>query len=40
MTELFFDLNFDPRIGSPDADPQESMRVATEVMDAFSPGRG
>jgi probable F420-dependent oxidoreductase len=40
MTELFFDLNFDPRIGSPDADPQESMRVVTEVMDAFSPGRG
>lgn len=40
VTELFFDLNFDPMIGSPDADPQESMRVATEVLDAFSPGRG
>lgn len=39
VTELFFDLNFDPAIGSPDADPQVSMRVATEVLDAFSPGR-
>ena len=39
MTELFFDLNFDPVVGSPDADPQESMRIATEVLDAFSPGR-
>jgi len=40
MTELFFDLNFDPRIGSPGAEPMESMRVATELLDAFSPGRG
>ena len=40
MTEFFFDLNFDPRIGSPDADPQVSMRVAEEVLDTFSPGRG
>ncbi|MCP2324797.1 putative F420-dependent oxidoreductase [Hamadaea flava] len=39
MTELFLDLNFDPRIGSPDADPQVSMRIAEEVLDAFSPGR-
>jgi len=38
MTELFLDLNFDPRIGSPDADPQASMHVAEEVLDAFSPG--
>jgi probable F420-dependent oxidoreductase len=37
MTELFLDLNFDPRIGSPDADPQASMRVAEEVLDAFAP---
>ncbi len=40
MTELFLDLNFDPTIGSPDVDPLDSMRVATEVLDAFSPGRG
>ncbi|NUR70007.1 MAG: LLM class flavin-dependent oxidoreductase [Hamadaea sp.] len=39
MTELFLDLNFDPRIGSPDADPQVSMRVAEELLDAFSPLR-
>jgi probable F420-dependent oxidoreductase len=40
MTELFLDLNFDPVVGSPDADPRESMRIATELLDAFSPGRG
>ncbi|MEV0270757.1 TIGR03619 family F420-dependent LLM class oxidoreductase [Hamadaea sp. NPDC050747] len=39
MTEVFLDLNFDPRIGSPDADPQVSMRVAEELLDAFSPLR-
>lgn len=39
ITEFFFDLNFDPRIGSPEADPQASMHVAEEVLDAFSPGR-
>lgn len=40
ITEFFFDLNFDPRIGSPEADAQASMHVAEEVLDAFSPGRG
>jgi probable F420-dependent oxidoreductase len=40
MNELFLDLNFDPAIGSPDVDPQESMRVAADLLDAFSPGRG
>ncbi|HEX7746866.1 MAG TPA: TIGR03619 family F420-dependent LLM class oxidoreductase [Micromonosporaceae bacterium] len=40
VTELFIDLNFDPEIGSPDADPVESVRRADEVLDAFAPGRG
>jgi probable F420-dependent oxidoreductase len=40
VTEFFFDLNFDPEIGSPDADPERSLRVAAEVLDAFAPGRG
>jgi probable F420-dependent oxidoreductase len=40
ITELFIDLNFDPEIGSPDADAQMSVRRADEVMDAFAPGRG
>src|SRR5690606_6550446 len=38
ITELFVDLNFDPWIGSPDADPVESRRRADEVLEAFAPG--
>lgn len=37
ITELFLDLNFDPEIGSPDADPAESLRRADEVLEAFAP---
>lgn len=37
ITELFVDLNFDPEIGSPDADPAESLRRADEALDAFAP---
>jgi probable F420-dependent oxidoreductase len=37
ITELFVDLNFDPEIGSPDADPAESMRRADEVLAALAP---
>jgi probable F420-dependent oxidoreductase len=36
ITELFADLNFDPEIGSPDADPEVSMRRAYEVLDALA----
>jgi probable F420-dependent oxidoreductase len=39
ITELFADLNFDPEIGSPDADPEVSMRRAHEVLDALAPSR-
>jgi probable F420-dependent oxidoreductase len=38
ITEVFADLNFDPEIGSPDADPAVSMRRAHEVLDALAPG--
>jgi probable F420-dependent oxidoreductase len=38
ITEVFADLNFDPEIGSPDADPAVSMRRATEVIEALAPG--
>ncbi|WP_091555728.1 TIGR03619 family F420-dependent LLM class oxidoreductase [Micromonospora pattaloongensis] len=38
ITELFLDLNFDPEIGSPDADPAASLRRADEVLEAFAPG--
>ena len=37
ITETFIDLNFDPEIGSPDADPATSMRRAHEVLEALAP---
>lgn len=37
VTEVFIDLNFDPEIGSPDADPDASMRRAEEVLVALAP---
>ena len=37
VTEVFLDLNFDPRVGSPDADPVQSLRLADEVLDTFTP---
>jgi len=37
VTELFVDLNFDPEIGSPEADPRASMRRAHEVLEALAP---
>jgi len=37
ITETFVDLNFDPQIGSPDANPSESMRRAHEVLEALAP---
>jgi len=37
LTETFLDLNFDPEIGSPDADPGESMRRAHEALEALAP---
>lgn len=39
VTELFIDPNFDPEIGSPDADPAVSLRRAEEHLDVFAPGR-
>jgi probable F420-dependent oxidoreductase len=36
-TELFVDLNFDEQIGTPDADPAESMRRAHVALEAFAP---
>jgi probable F420-dependent oxidoreductase len=37
ITELFVDLNFDPEIGSPDADPADARRRADEALAAFAP---
>lgn len=38
VTETFVDLNFDAEIGSPDADPEVSMRRAEQVLEALAPG--
>lgn len=40
VTEVFLDLNFDPGIGSPEADPAESMRRAEQVLATFAPSAG
>jgi probable F420-dependent oxidoreductase len=37
ITETFVDLNFDPEIGSPDADPVASMALAEEILEALAP---
>lgn len=37
VTEVFVDLNFDPVIGSPDADPDASVALAEEVLVALRP---
>jgi probable F420-dependent oxidoreductase len=39
VTEAFIDLNFDPAVGSPDADPQRSMSYASTILAEFAPGR-
>jgi probable F420-dependent oxidoreductase len=39
VQEMFVDLNFDPEIGSPDADRVASMERADEALEAFAPGR-
>jgi probable F420-dependent oxidoreductase len=37
VTELFVDLNFDPEIGSPDADPAVSQERADAALTALAP---
>jgi probable F420-dependent oxidoreductase len=36
-TELFYDLNWDPLIGSPDADPRRAADRAEEILTALAP---
>ena len=38
VTELFYDLNWDPLIGSPDADPKVAGERAEEILTALAPG--
>ncbi len=37
VTEVFHDLNFNPEIGSPDADAVAAMRLAEEALEALRP---
>jgi probable F420-dependent oxidoreductase len=38
VTEVFLDLNFDSRVGSPDADSSAALALADEVLESFAPG--
>jgi probable F420-dependent oxidoreductase len=38
VTEVFYDLNWDPRVGAPDADPAAATGRAAEILDALAPG--
>jgi probable F420-dependent oxidoreductase len=37
ITDVFFDPNFDPRIGSPDADPAEATDRADDLLETLAP---
>jgi probable F420-dependent oxidoreductase len=37
VTEVFFDLNLSPWVGSPDVDGGEALAYAERVLDAFAP---
>ena len=39
VTELFYDLNWDPLIGGPDADPAAAADRAEEILEGLAPGR-
>src|SRR5205085_11012236 len=40
LTELFLELNFDPRIASSDSDPEIALERALELMHALAPAAG
>jgi probable F420-dependent oxidoreductase len=37
VTEVFYDLNFDPLIGDPAADEKQAMLRASEILEALAP---
>jgi probable F420-dependent oxidoreductase len=37
VTEIFYDLNWDPLVGSPDADPAAAAARATEILEELAP---
>jgi probable F420-dependent oxidoreductase len=38
VTEVFYDLNWDPRVGDPSADPAGAAERAEEIIRALAPG--
>ncbi|MGC9664956.1 TIGR03619 family F420-dependent LLM class oxidoreductase [Planosporangium sp. 12N6] len=40
VTEVFYDLNWDPLVGSPDVDRESAVRRAEEIMEALAPAVG
>ena len=39
MTEVFYDLNWDPLVGAPDVDPAGAVARAQEILEGLAPGR-
>jgi probable F420-dependent oxidoreductase len=39
VTELNYDLNWDPRLGNPDASATSAIDQATEIIEALAPGK-
>jgi probable F420-dependent oxidoreductase len=39
VTEVFYDLNWDPLVGAPDADPVGAAARAEEILEGLAPGR-
>ena len=37
VTELFYDLNWDPLVAAPDADPDAAVARAAEILEALAP---
>ncbi len=37
ITEVFYDLNWDPLVGAPDADPQAAVARAEEILHELAP---
>lgn len=39
VTELYYDLNWDPRIGNPDVPADSASSLATEIIEALAPAK-
>ena len=37
MTEVFYDLNFDPQVGDPAVDEGKAVLRASEILEALAP---